>query len=214
LGGNHSQLGWHQLHTPRCDAAGNTTDTTAGCWCADVDWNDPLGDGRVYRLTGYIPAEWLGAAYAEPDDFLDRGGMRGVTATSEGGMRGVTATPVGGTRPRREPPNRYTHPRAWRDAPTSSTQGRFYSALEAGYGNRKQEWTTVTDRAIYDYEYYNEIDFPDDRRPTLDSVNPDYTDDYGVIHDYHVALDTGVANPYPERPPNPGFNWHVTLKSL
>lgn len=48
------------MSRPECAAAGSSDAAAAlGCWCSEADWNNPLGDGFVYRLTGAIPDEWM-----------------------------------------------------------------------------------------------------------------------------------------------------------
>jgi hypothetical protein len=108
-GKKYSQLGWLQMYRPECDSA-NATDTR-GCWCARSDWDDPTGDGYVYRLTGFIPIEWTGANQAGGDE-------RTVYSEPFGQNLNAACVPkyynqietIDDSKYRKEPPNRYSDP--------------------------------------------------------------------------------------------------------
>jgi hypothetical protein len=188
------------MYRPECMNANETN--TLGCWCKRSDWDDPLGDGFSYRLTGDIPEEWRGDDY---DDEIVPRKTECIPAWKDN--NGVYHY-------RWQPPNNYTQRNAWRDEPTNPDNS--FTALDPppfvqdlnGY------WRDYG----YDYQLYAEKDHygPD----VTDVMYDEYLDDYGYTNYARLWTDAGdsCATPYPTwkfkgvRPKS--TNWPTTLLSL
>ena len=188
-GGTYPQLGWLQTYRPECESAGSGADATKGCWCADSDWKNPLGDGADFRLTGDIPDEWV--LGLPPNDIMRE------ADESCGFWSGASDEDFNFYRkPHRQPPPYYGHPSSWKDGD--------------GANRRAGEWDmwTYPDDPSYDASYYFYHD---------DHMYDSYLDDYGYTNYARWETINGCTPGYGVRhsttlsgqPP-----WYNTLQSV
>jgi hypothetical protein len=189
----HSQLGWHQLHLPQCARA-----NAEGCWCQRADWDNPLGDGLVYRLTGGIPSEWVGDYTDDLEGVADPSMMRTGRVKTAGQDTEVLL---------RAPANRYSNPKAWTEGPRTSDYNDLY-AFETGRFDFLPG--TPTSGSVFENYYYD-----------YDRMNDYYDDDYGVRHWARLPFtwsqpgdSLGALQASASAARKPGNQWNETLTSV
>lgn len=209
--GNSSQLGW--LHSYRSDCASATGTNTSGCWCQQSDWDNPTGDGYVYRLTSFLPIEWFGPKASSQIPALGSNGYWLDPTCSAPWQNTGDCTPnanglaPGPSIPRRQPPDRYTHPNAWVEG-NSSSQKSYTNFMTAFDYVGVYDSTT----GVYDCDPHHYI-------ASGDRVQASYTDDYGYTNEGRQWLVTDVSNvPVPCEPGSSVATvdapWRNTLMSM